>query len=183
MFTSYVRREGHLYEVYLDASYLRTGVKGCSKIRRVLAKSRLILDQMCRLYGKFASYFSSYKWPHCSLRERSSWFATTWHVGGQYNIIFSQRFTWNPEEGNAFVLDHQHGRRHVTCKQAILSHWRIKCFSIYVLGKVGKVENCDTVEPSCATTSYENQLSKTPNNLYLIQGLSDLYVRSLYYPT
>ena len=37
-------------------SYLRTGVKGCSKIRRVLAKWRLILDEMCRLYGKFASY-------------------------------------------------------------------------------------------------------------------------------
>ena len=29
---------------------------GCSKIRRVLAKSPLILDEMCRLYGKFASY-------------------------------------------------------------------------------------------------------------------------------
>ena len=29
-------------------------------IRRVLAKPRLILDEMCRLYGKFASYFSSY---------------------------------------------------------------------------------------------------------------------------
>ena len=26
-------------------------------IRRVLAKPRLILDEMCRLYGKFASYF------------------------------------------------------------------------------------------------------------------------------
>ena len=39
-----------------DASYLRTGAKGCSKIGRVLAKSRLILDEMCRLYGKFASY-------------------------------------------------------------------------------------------------------------------------------
>ena len=39
-----------------DASYLRTGVEGCSKIRRVLAKSRLILDEMCCLYGKFASY-------------------------------------------------------------------------------------------------------------------------------
>ena len=39
-----------------DASYLRTGVKVCSKIRRVLAKSRLILDEMCRLYEKFASY-------------------------------------------------------------------------------------------------------------------------------
>ena len=39
-----------------DASYLRTGVKGYSKIRRVLAKPRLILDEMCRLYGKFASY-------------------------------------------------------------------------------------------------------------------------------
>ena len=123
---------------------------------------------MCRLYGKFASYFSSYKWPYCSLRERYSWFATTWqggHVGGQYNIIFSRRFTWNPEEGNAFVLDHQHGRRDVTCKQAILSHWRINCFSIYVLGKVGKVENCHTVEPSSVTTSYENHPSKTPNNL------------------
>ena len=40
----------------LDALYLRTGVKGCSKIRRVLATSRLILDEMWRLYGKFASY-------------------------------------------------------------------------------------------------------------------------------
>ena len=58
-FASYVRREGHLYEVFL-----------------VLAKTRLILDKMCRLYGKFASYlrrvlcktrhnnnFSSHKWP------------------------------------------------------------------------------------------------------------------------
>ena len=61
----------------LDASYLWTGVKGCSKIRRVLAKPRLIIDEMCRLYGKFASYlrrvlcktrlfFSSYKWPYCA---------------------------------------------------------------------------------------------------------------------
>ena len=33
------------------------------KIRLVLAKPRLILDEMCYLYGKFASYFSSYKWP------------------------------------------------------------------------------------------------------------------------
>ena len=38
-FASYVRREGHLYEVFL-----------------VLAKPRLILDETCRLYGKFASY-------------------------------------------------------------------------------------------------------------------------------
>ena len=38
-FASYLRREGHLYEVFL-----------------VLAKTRLILDKMCRLYGKFASY-------------------------------------------------------------------------------------------------------------------------------
>jgi len=37
-------------------SYLRTGAKGCSKIRRVLGKPRVILDEMCRLYGKFASY-------------------------------------------------------------------------------------------------------------------------------
>ena len=37
-------------------SYLRTGVKGCSEIRRVLAKPRLISDEMCRLYGKFVSY-------------------------------------------------------------------------------------------------------------------------------
>ena len=41
------------------SSYLRTGVKGCSKIRRVFAKLRLILDEMCRLYGKFASYLRS----------------------------------------------------------------------------------------------------------------------------
>ena len=39
-----------------DKSYLRTSVKGCSKIRLVLAKPRLILDEMCCLYGKFASY-------------------------------------------------------------------------------------------------------------------------------
>ena len=39
-----------------DASHLRTGVKGCSKIRRVWAKPRLILDEMCRLYGKFTTY-------------------------------------------------------------------------------------------------------------------------------
>ena len=48
-FASYVRREGHLYEVFL-----------------VLAKTRLIyehvlravlkLDELCSLYGKFASY-------------------------------------------------------------------------------------------------------------------------------
>ena len=30
--------------------------KGCSKIRCVLAKPRLILDKMCCLYGKFASH-------------------------------------------------------------------------------------------------------------------------------
>ena len=36
-----------------------------SKLRRVLSKN-LILDEMCRLYGKFASYFSSYKWPYCA---------------------------------------------------------------------------------------------------------------------
>ena len=33
--------------IYTSMSYL---------IRRVLAKPRLILDEMCRLYGKFASY-------------------------------------------------------------------------------------------------------------------------------
>ena len=47
-----------LYEVFLvlAKTLLRTGVKGCSKIRRILAKPRLILDEMFRLYGKFASY-------------------------------------------------------------------------------------------------------------------------------
>ena len=58
-FKSYVRQEGHLYEVFRilgDTSYLRTSVKGCSKIRRVLAKSRLILDEIFRLYRKFVSY-------------------------------------------------------------------------------------------------------------------------------
>ena len=38
-------------------------------IRRVLAKPRLILDERCRLYGMFASYFSSYKWPYCVCLE------------------------------------------------------------------------------------------------------------------
>ena len=60
-FASYIRREGHLYEVFLVLAktclnYLRTVVKGCSEIRRVLAKLHLIVDEMCRLYGKFVSY-------------------------------------------------------------------------------------------------------------------------------
>ena len=55
-FASYLRREGQLYEVFLN---LKTGVKDCSKIRRVSAKPRLILDEMSRLYGKFASYLRS----------------------------------------------------------------------------------------------------------------------------
>ena len=52
--------------IYTSMSYL---------IRRVLAKPRLISDEMCHLYGKLASYlrrvlcktrpyFSSYKWPY-----------------------------------------------------------------------------------------------------------------------
>ena len=44
-----------MYTKFLS-SYLRTGVKGCSKIRCVLAKSHLILDKICCLYGKFAFY-------------------------------------------------------------------------------------------------------------------------------
>ena len=31
-------------------------IRACHLRRRVLAKPRLILDEMCRLYGKFASY-------------------------------------------------------------------------------------------------------------------------------
>ena len=58
-FASYVRRKGHLYEVFLDASYLRTGVKGCSKIRRVLAKSRLSLDEICRFIRKVRVLFKT----------------------------------------------------------------------------------------------------------------------------
>ena len=27
-------------------------------------RGKIILDEMCRLYGKFASYFSWYKWPY-----------------------------------------------------------------------------------------------------------------------
>ena len=54
------------------------------------------------------------------------WFETTWqggHVWGQYNIIFFPKNLHEnrvkfPEERNAFVLDHQHGRRDVTCKPA-----------------------------------------------------------------
>ena len=38
---------GKIRRVYTRVSYL---------IRHVLAKPRLILDEMCRLYGKFASY-------------------------------------------------------------------------------------------------------------------------------
>ena len=56
-----------------------------------------------------------------------SWFATTWQGGrvdGQYNIIFISNNLLEsrnqfPEERNAFVFDHQHGRREVTCKPAI----------------------------------------------------------------
>ena len=32
-------------------------------IRRVLAKPRLILDEMCRLYGKFVSYLRRLNFP------------------------------------------------------------------------------------------------------------------------
>ena len=60
----------------------------------------------------------------------SSWFATTWqgsHVGGQYNKnCLSKNLHKNifyfPGERNAFVLNHQHGRHDVTCKQAIANH-------------------------------------------------------------
>ena len=58
----------------------------------------------------------------------------TWqggHVGGQNNRIFSRRIYMKivfspqkrlfPEERNAFVFDHQHSRRDVTCKPAIES--------------------------------------------------------------
>ena len=48
-FKSYVRQEGHLYEVFHILG-------DTSKIRRVLAKSRLILDEIFRLYRKFVSY-------------------------------------------------------------------------------------------------------------------------------
>ena len=33
-----------------------------------------------------------------------------------------------PEERNAFVLDHQHGRRDVTCKPAIVMYLLLKAF-------------------------------------------------------
>ena len=55
-FASYVRREGHLYEVFLvlaKTRLIKEQVLRAVLIRRVLAKSRLILDEMCRLYGKF----------------------------------------------------------------------------------------------------------------------------------
>ena len=60
-FASYLKREGHLYEVFLVLAKTRLTkqqmlCRGCSKRRRVLPKLRLILDEMCRLYGKFASY-------------------------------------------------------------------------------------------------------------------------------
>ena len=50
-------------------------------IRRVLAKPRLILDEMCHLYGKFASYFSSYKWPYCDYRP------SMFHLPNDLNIF------------------------------------------------------------------------------------------------
>ena len=36
-----------------------------------------------------------------------------------YNRIFARRIYLKIEERNAFVLDHQHGRRDVTCKSVI----------------------------------------------------------------
>ena len=57
VFASYVRREGHLYEVFLVFCLAKTHFiqeqvfTGCSKIRCIL-----ILDEMCYLYGKFVSY-------------------------------------------------------------------------------------------------------------------------------
>ena len=60
-------------------------------IRRVLAKLRLILDEMCRLHGKFASYFSSYKWPCCvglsNFLAFFTWGVVTLLVGGRLRII------------------------------------------------------------------------------------------------
>ena len=44
--------------LYKDASYLRTRSKGCSKIRRVLAKSRLISQ---KLSLKPKAFFKSIK--------------------------------------------------------------------------------------------------------------------------
>ena len=57
----------------------------------------------------------------------NSWFATMLqggHVGGQYNRTFSRQILPEigvkfPEERNAFVLGHQHGRRDITCNPAI----------------------------------------------------------------
>ena len=76
----------------------------------------------------------------------NSWYATRWqggYVGGQWNRIFSRRIYMktefsSPEERNAFVLDHQHGRRDVTCKPAI--HMGILFMGVWV-GEGGVVLN------------------------------------------
>ena len=63
----------NLFDAYTLGPFIR------GKIRRVLNwlelyhlyehvlsnKTRLNLDEMCRLYGTFASYFSLHKWPYC----------------------------------------------------------------------------------------------------------------------
>ena len=72
-FAPLVRREGHFYEVFLvlaKTRLMRIDVKGCSKIRHVVAKSRLILDEMCRLHGKWASYFHRLNGPIACLVVR-----------------------------------------------------------------------------------------------------------------
>ena len=80
-----------------------------------------------------------------------SWFATTWqggHVGGQNKRIFPRRIYMKIEfssqrRENVFVLDHQHGRRDVTCKPAIVLKiiWAA-LYSIYFLNTWGLHRKC-----------------------------------------
>ena len=84
------------------------------KIRRVLAKTGLILDEMCRLYGKFASYlrrvlcttrpmydasyFSSYKWPYWSTKK-SHWISD--HHNSKWSPInVHSSYKLNPHNWN-----------------------------------------------------------------------------------
>ena len=72
---------------------------------------------------------------------------TRWPCGGsiQYNF-FSNNLHENrvsfPEESNAFVLDHQHGRRDVTCKPAILCTFVHFLVAFCLLHSMGKTWNC-----------------------------------------
>ena len=103
----------------------------------------------------------------------NSWFSTTWqggHVGCQYNRLISRniymkiRFKF-PEERSAFFLNHQHGRRDVTCKPAIkaLKKRPLKIYPLELISEIPSTIDCKTVRifASSSTREQSNKRSGT----------------------